>query len=158
MRLLTALLFACLCGLAAPAAQAQGRHVVFADALPDAVKDRTVAIDRVVGTGREAVPGQFVVLQYEGWVYDLAAPERKGRKFDSTFDRGSALSVLIGVNRMIPGVDRGVQGMRVGGKRTLVVPPKMGYGERHAFGEVPPNSTLIFDIELLDVVPERNVP
>lgn len=137
---------------------AQGMYVEFSDRLPDGPVEKTIAIDRVVGDGQETVRGQFVVLEYEGWVYDLSAPERKGRKFDSTKDRGQSLSVLAGVNRMITGFDRGIMGMRVGGKRTLVVPPKLGYGTRIAFGEVPPNSTLIFDVELLDVVPASNVP
>jgi FKBP-type peptidyl-prolyl cis-trans isomerase FkpA len=137
---------------------AQDRHVEFAEQLPDAVDRKTVVIERRAGDGPEAERGKFVVLDYEGFVYDLSKPGRKGLKFDSTRDRGAALSVLIGVNRMIPGIDRGVLGMKVGGHRTIVVPPKMGYGSRTAFGEIPPDSTLIFEVELLDVVAERNVP
>ena len=136
---------------------AQDRMLQFTDTLPDTVQKKTVVIERKVGDGAEAEPGQFVVIEYEGFVYDLTKPERKGARFDSTIERGVPLSVLIGVGRMISGVDRGILGMKVGGQRTLVVPARMGYGDRLAFGEVPPNSTLIFEVKLLDVVAERNV-
>lgn len=143
--------------LAATVATAQDRYVEFADSLPDRASDKTVVVERVVGTGAEATRGRFVVIHYEGWVYDLGAPDRKGLKFDSTIDRGYALSVLVGVNRLMTGVDRAVLGMKVGGRRTLLVPPKLGYGSRLAYGMVPADSTLIFEVELLDVVPEQNV-
>lgn len=136
---------------------AQDRQLQFAETLPDSVDKKTVVIERKVGNGAEAERGQFVVIDYEGFVYDLSKPERKGARFDSSIERGAPLSVLIGVGRMITGVDRGVLGMKVGGERTLVIPPKMGYGDRLAFGEVPPNSTLIFEVRLIDVVDERNV-
>jgi len=136
---------------------AQDRRLQFVETLPDSVDKKTVVIERKLGRGATAEAGLFVVIDYEGFVYDLTKPDRKGLKFDSTRDRGAPLSVLIGVNRMITGVDRGVLGMQVGGRRTLLVPPGMGYGNRLAFGEVPPNSTLIFEVELLDVVAERNV-
>lgn len=136
-------------------ARAQSTYVEFSDTLPDTVSTKTVAIDRVVGTGTEATRAEFVVIEYEGWVYDPKLPDRKGVKFDSTRDHGHSLSVLVGVNRMITGLDRGILGMRVGGRRTLVVPPKLGYGSRTAFGVVPPNSMVIFEVELLDVVPQR---
>lgn len=137
--------------------RAQDRYVEFADELPPTVDRKTVAVDRVVGTGATAVRGQYVVVHYEGWVYDPAAPDRKGLKFDSTIDRGYALSVLVGINRMLTGLDRGILGMKVGGKRTLMVPPSLGYGSRLAYKTVPPDSTLIFDVELLDVVRQQNV-
>jgi len=143
--------------LSAAPALAQSQYVEFGDTLPDSTPARTIAIDRVVGTGPEAVREQYVVIDYEGWIYDLAAPERKGAKIDSTKDRGYPLSVMAGLNRMITGFDRAILGMRVGGKRTLVVPPRLGYGNREAYGVIPPNSTLIFDVELLDVVPQQNV-
>ncbi len=136
---------------------AQDRQLQFTDTLPDSVQKKTVVIERKVGDGPEAEPGKFVVIDYEGFVYDLTKPERKGARFDSSIERGVPLSVLIGVGRMISGVDRGVLGMKVGGERTLVIPPRMGYGDRLAFGEVPPNSTLIFEVRLIDVVAERNV-
>lgn len=155
----SALFRLCLCLLLAAmtaGARAQDRYVEFADTLPAAVDRKTVAVDRVVGSGATAVRGQYVVVHYEGWVYDPAAPDRKGIKFDSTIDRGYALSVLVGINRMLTGLDRGILGMKVGGKRTLMVPPSLGYGSRLAYKTVPPDSTLIFDVELLDVVLQQN--
>lgn len=144
--------------LAPSGAIAQSREVEVADTLPDRVDRKTVVVERRLGDGPEAETGKFVVIDYEGFVYDRSRPDRKGLKFDSTFERGAALSVLIGVNRMIPGVDKGILGMKVGGRRTIVVPPRMGYGSRLAFGQVPPDSTLIFEVDLIDVVAERNVP
>lgn len=141
---------------AAGAAHAQSRHVEFAESVPDHVGAKVVAIERVVGRGAESQPGQFVVIEYDAWVFDPKAPEFKGHLFDSTRTQGHTLSVLLGVGRMIPGVDKGLLGMRVGGRRTLVIPPKFGYGARGAY-DVPPNATLIFDVELKDVVAERNV-
>jgi len=151
------LLLACSLVLLAPAFGAENRHVRFADAVPDLPVSKTIAIDRAVGLGSLAEPEMFIVIHYQGWVYDPAAADRKGRKFDSSIDRGPPFSVLHGVGRMITGLDKGIAGMRVGGIRTLVIPPTMGYGSRWAFGEVPPDSTLLFEVELLDVVPQQNV-
>jgi len=157
MRFTTALLAAMLCGLLASPAGAD-RSLQVATELPGSlVGTRTVVIERRAGTGREAEPERFIVIEYEGFVYDPLAPDRKGHKFDSTKDRGQPLSVLLGVGRMITGLDKGIQGMKVGGARTLVIPAGMGYGSRNAFGEVPPNSTLLFEVELLDVVSQENV-
>lgn len=155
------LILRALCALALVAsatALAQSRALQFADALPTAViGNKTVVIEGRIGTGREAEPQLFVVIDYEGFVFDPSQPDGRGRKFDSSRDRGQALSVLLGVGRMVTGLDKGIQGMRVGGTRTLVIPPNMGYGNRNAFGEVPPNSTLLFEVELLDVVPQENI-
>jgi FKBP-type peptidyl-prolyl cis-trans isomerase FkpA len=151
-----AILLLALAALLPVPAAAQDRMLQFTDTLPDSVQKKTVVIERKVGDGAEAEPGKFVVIEYEGFVYDLAKPGRKGARFDSTVERGVPLSVLIGVGRMISGVDRGILGMKVGGERTLVIPPRMGYGDRLAFGELPPNSTLIFEVRLVDVVAERN--
>ncbi len=155
---LRVLLLACACLLVSPAIHAENRRVVvvFADAVPELPVATTVAIDHAVGTGAVAEPEMFIVMHYQGWVYDTAAPDHKGLKFDSSIDRGPPFSVLHGVGRMITGLDKGIEGMRVGGKRTLVIPPGMGYGGRLAFGEVPPNSTLIFEVELLDVVQQQS--
>jgi FKBP-type peptidyl-prolyl cis-trans isomerase FkpA len=151
-------LLAALGGLAAVPAEAQDRALQFATELPAGpVGTRTMVIDRRAGTGPEAEPERFIVIDYEGFVYDPAAPDRKGMKFDSSRDRGQPLSVLFGVGRMITGLDKGLLGMKVGGTRVLVIPSNMGYGARQAFGEVPPNSTLLFEVELLDVVPQENV-
>lgn len=158
LRLAAVVLAAVCLGLAAAPAVAQDRSLQFADELPGSlVGKKTLLIDRRLGTGAEAERERFVVIDYEGFVYDPLAPDRKGHKFDSSRDRGQPLSVLLGVGRMVTGLDKGIQGMRVGGWRTLVIPANMGYGNRTAFGEVPPNSTLLFEVELLDVVPQENV-
>jgi FKBP-type peptidyl-prolyl cis-trans isomerase len=103
------------------------------------------------GTGTEAVEGKTVVVHYTGWLYDEAAPEHKGQKFDSSRDRGDPFDFPLGAGHVIKGWDQGVAGMKVGGQRTLVIPPEMGYGARGAGGVIPPNATLVFDVELLDV-------
>ena len=103
------------------------------------------------GTGAEAVTGKTVVVHYTGWLYDESAPENKGKKFDSSRDRGDPFDFPLGAGHVIKGWDQGVAGMKVGGQRTLVIPPEMGYGARGAGGVIPPNATLVFDVELLDV-------
>ena len=108
-------------------------------------------IDVKQGTGAEAVSGKPVVVHYTGWLYDPAKPDNKGNKFDSSRDRGQPFSFPLGGGRVIKGWDEGVAGMKVGGQRTLVIPPNMAYGERGAGGVIPPNATLIFDVELLEV-------
>ena len=108
-------------------------------------------IDTKQGAGAEAVSGKAAVVQYTGWLYDPNKPEGKGAKFDSSLDRNVPFSFVIGQGRVIKGWDQGVAGMQVGGKRTLIIPPQMGYGARGAGGVIPPNATLIFDIELIDV-------
>lgn len=107
--------------------------------------------DTAVGTGTEAIAGKIAVVHYTGWLYDPAAADKKGRKFDSSLDRHSPFSFPIGGQRVIRGWDEGVVGMRVGGRRTLVIPPDMAYGNRGAGGVIPPDATLVFEIELLDV-------
>ena len=104
--------------------------------------------DVKVGTGTEAVSGKMVDVHYTGW---LDADGKKGRKFDSSVDRGTPFSFPLGAGRVIKGWDEGVAGMKVGGKRTLMIPPNLGYGARGAGGVIPPNASLIFDVELLDV-------
>ena len=108
-------------------------------------------IDHQVGTGAVAVPGKTVAVHYTGWLFDPAAPENKGKKFDSSRDRGDAFKFPLGGGRVIAGWDQGVAGMKVGGRRTLVIPPELGYGARGAGGVIPPNATLVFDVELLGV-------
>ncbi len=103
------------------------------------------------GSGVEAVAGKRVVVHYSGWLYDPTAPAGKGRKFDSSRDRGTPFDFSLGRGEVIRGWDDGVAGMKIGGQRTLVIPPQMGYGARGAGGVIPPNATLIFDVELLDV-------
>jgi peptidylprolyl isomerase len=110
---------------------------------------RTECIDTVVGEGAEAQEGQHVTVHYTGWLFDKNAPENKGTKFDSSVDRREPFDFPLGQGHVISGWDIGVQGMKVGGKRTLVIPPEMGYGRRGAGGVIPPNATLVFDVELL---------
>ncbi|SEK46476.1 FKBP-type peptidyl-prolyl cis-trans isomerase [Nitrosovibrio tenuis] len=105
--------------------------------------------DTKVGTGEEAVVGKMVEVHYTGWLYDEAAPDKKGAKFDSSRDRGAPFSFLLGAGRVIKGWDRGVAGMKVGGQRTLIIPPAMAYGAHGAGNVIPPNAALIFDVELL---------
>ena len=107
--------------------------------------------DKKVGTGAEAVAGKTVVVHYTGWLFDAAAPDNKGKKFDSSRDRNQPFDFRLGGGQVIKGWDQGVAGMKVGGQRTLVIPPELGYGSRGAGGVIPPNATLVFDVELLDV-------
>jgi peptidylprolyl isomerase len=104
--------------------------------------------DSQVGTGATPATGQTCVMHYTGWLYENGV---KGKKFDSSVDRNEPFEFPIGVSRVIKGWDEGVSTMKVGGKRTLIIPPELGYGARGAGGVIPPNATLIFDVELLDV-------
>jgi peptidylprolyl isomerase len=104
--------------------------------------------DTKVGTGATPRTGQICVMHYTGWLYQNGA---KGQKFDSSVDRGQPFEFPIGTRRVIAGWDEGVASMKVGGKRTLIIPPELGYGARGAGGVIPPNATLIFEVELLDV-------
>jgi len=108
-------------------------------------------IDEKQGTGMEAVAGRAVIVHYTGWLYDPSVPDGRGAKFDSSRDRKVPFGFLLGGGRVIKGWDEGVAGMKVGGRRTLVIPPDMAYGERGAGSVIPPNATLLFDVELLDV-------
>ncbi len=117
----------------------------------DATINELQKIDVKQGAGAEAVPGKTVSVHYTGWLYDSSKPDSHGAKFDSSRDRGTPFSFALGAGRVIKGWDEGVAGMRVGGQRTLVIPARLGYGERGAGGVIPPNATLIFDVELLGV-------
>ena len=119
--------------LKAPAVQAQGLQ----------------KIDTVVGKGKEAVSGKTVVVHYTGWLYEPKAPKQRGKQFDSSVG-GEPFNFPLGMGAVIKGWDQGVAGMKVGGKRTLVIPAELGYGARGA-GPIPPGATLLFDVELLDV-------
>src|SRR5271155_2422339 len=112
--------------------------------LPDGLK----IIDVKVGTGAIPKTGQTCVMHYTGWLYENGV---KGKKFDSSVDSGQPFEFPIGQHRVIAGWDEGVATMKVGGKRTLIIPPALGYGARGAGGVIPPNATLIFDVELLEV-------
>ena len=104
--------------------------------------------DTAVGTGTEATKGKKVSVHYTGWLYNNG---QKGNKFDSSLDRGQPFGFALGAGQVIRGWDEGVAGMKIGGKRTLIIPPDLGYGARGAGGVIPPNATLMFDVELLGV-------
>jgi FKBP-type peptidyl-prolyl cis-trans isomerase FkpA len=108
-------------------------------------------IDEKQGTGPEAVAGKAVIVHYTGWLYDPGTADGHGAKFDSSRDRGAPFGFILGARKVIKGWDEGVAGMKVGGKRTLVIPPDKAYGERGAGGVIPPNATLLFDVELIDI-------
>ena len=105
--------------------------------------------DTKIGTGEEAVIGKAVEVHYTGWLYDPNAADKKGSKFDSSRNRGAPFTFLLGAGRVIKGWDKGVAGMKVGGQRTLIIPPEMAYGARGAGNVIPPYSALIFDVELV---------
>ena len=102
--------------------------------------------DTVVGTGAEARPGRNVTVHYTGWLFENG---EQGEKFDSSKDRGESFIFPLGGGMVIKGWDEGVQGMREGGTRTLIIPPSLGYGARGAGGVIPPNATLKFEVQLL---------
>ena len=108
-------------------------------------------IDHVVGTGAPAEPGKRVTVHYTGWVHEHTAADKHGAKFDSSRDRSEPFTFVLGAGQVIRGWDEGVAGMRVGGKRTLLLPAEYGYGERGAGGVIPPGASLVFDVELVSV-------
>jgi FKBP-type peptidyl-prolyl cis-trans isomerase FkpA len=107
--------------------------------------------DTVSGTGAEATAGQRVRVHYTGWLHDPTAANSRGRKFDSSKDRGQPFAFGLGGGEVIGGWDEGVRGMKVGGTRVLTIPAELGYGARGAGGVIPPNATLVFEVELLGV-------
>jgi FKBP-type peptidyl-prolyl cis-trans isomerase FkpA len=117
----------------------------------DATVSTLKKIDTKQGTGAEAVNGKTVIVHYTGWLYDPGQTEGKGKKFDSSLDRRDPFGFSLGQGQVIRGWDEGVAGMKIGGKRTLIIPADMGYGARGAGGAIPPNAALVFDVELLEV-------
>ena len=107
--------------------------------------------DVKVGQGEEARAGRVVRVHYTGWLYDAGQGNKRGQKFDSSKDSGQPFDFTLGAREVIPGWDEGVAGMKVGGTRILTIPPDMGYGARGAGGVIPPNATLVFEVELLEV-------
>jgi FKBP-type peptidyl-prolyl cis-trans isomerase FkpA len=110
-----------------------------------------IKADEHVGDGSEAASGRRVTVHYTGWLYDEGREGHKGTKFDSSRDRNEPFAFRLGAGEVIRGWDDGVSGMKVGGRRTLTIPADLGYGTRGAGGAIPPNATLVFDVELLDV-------
>lgn len=136
------------CNAADQTTQAKEKTAV--TSLPKSVTE-LIKIDHVVGSGEEATPLNTVVVHYTGWLYDPGRPQGHGSKFDSSVDRGEPFEFLLGGGQVIRGWDEGVAGMKVGGKRTLIIPAQMGYGARGAGGVIPPYATLVFDVELLGI-------
>jgi FKBP-type peptidyl-prolyl cis-trans isomerase FkpA len=110
-------------------------------------------IDEKTGTGATATAGSDVTVHYTGWLYDEKAKDMRGEKFDSSVDRGEPFTFLLGAGQVIRGWDDGVAGMRIGGKRRLLIPSDYGYGRDGAGGVIPPNASLVFEVELLAVKP-----
>jgi len=138
--------------LAAPLLAAAALAQSPASPAPAADEPTVLVTDLVPGVGDEALPGHVVIVHYTGWLYDPAAPDHRGRKFDSSRDRGQPLSFPLGAGRVIRGWEQGLPGMKVGGTRRLLIPPSLAYGIRGAGnGVIPPNATLLFDVELLAV-------
>jgi len=139
--------------LALPAAQAQNHATTPTDTekKSETKMTRTTSglqySDRVVGTGASPRQGQVVVVNYTGWLWENGA---KGKKFDSSVDRGTPFEFPLG-GRVIKGWNEGIASMKVGGKRTLLIPPQLGYGANGMSPVIPPNATLLFDVELLGV-------
>jgi FKBP-type peptidyl-prolyl cis-trans isomerase FkpA len=123
-------------------------HAVAAEAKVIEMPDGLKYTDNKVGDGATATAGNKVSVHYTGWLYKDGA---KGAKFDSSVDRGQPFDFTLGAHQVIEGWDEGVAGMKVGGERTLIIPPELGYGARGAGGVIPPNATLMFDVQLLKV-------
>ncbi|MYM98749.1 FKBP-type peptidyl-prolyl cis-trans isomerase [Duganella vulcania] len=154
-----------LCALAASAAQAQAPAapvapadvpppppLVVGSATPGPAAEQLIVTDTKIGTGKEATTGATVYMHYSGWLYRPLAKNMHGKLFDSSIPRGEPLDFVLGAGRVIKGWDQGIQGMKVGGKRTLIIPSELAYGSRPSPGSgIPPNSALIFDVELVDV-------
>lgn len=137
---LLALIFIAACS-ATPQAHANGQV------------QKLVVIDQKIGTGAEATNGKDVTVHYTGWLYDQSAKDKHGAKFDSSRDSGTPFSFTLGEGKVIAGWDQGVAGMKVGGKRTLLIPASLGYGDNGAGDAIPPGASLVFDVELLGVTP-----
>jgi FKBP-type peptidyl-prolyl cis-trans isomerase FkpA len=135
-----------------PATDAPSRAAQVTEApRTEAPPSELVITDLQLGTGPAIASGARAVVQYTGWLYDAGAPEHKGRKLDSSRDRNEPFDFPLGGGHVIKGWDQGVMGMKVGGQRRLVIPPALAYGEKDAGGVIPPNATLVFDVELVGI-------
>jgi FKBP-type peptidyl-prolyl cis-trans isomerase FkpA len=147
---LVAALLIAVSGLTA-AAESADRQTPKETAVNATVPTELVMTDVKTGTGPAITAGQTAVVHYTGWLYSATAKDHKGKKFDSSRDRNDPFDFRVGGGEVIGGWDQGVVGMQVGGQRQLVIPPSLGYGARGAGGVIPPNATLLFDIELLKI-------
>ncbi|OOG47193.1 peptidylprolyl isomerase [Rhodanobacter sp. C06] len=136
---------------AAFAAILLGAFVVASPALAADDVTQLQKIDRVVGSGAVANDGDVVQVNYTGWLYDANAADHHGKEFDSSLENGEPIRFTLGAGEVIQGWDRGIRGMHVGGKRTLIIPAQLAYGGRGAGDAVPPNAALVFDVELVGV-------
>jgi FKBP-type peptidyl-prolyl cis-trans isomerase FkpA len=134
----------------AEAAPGAAAPVVAGSAKPGPVADQLIITDHKVGNGKEALAGNTVRVNYTGWLYRPLAKNQRGKKFDSSVGR-EPLEFTLGRGMVIKGWDQGVQGMKVGGKRTLIIPAELAYGSRSMGNDIPANSALIFDVELVEV-------
>ncbi|MDO8466279.1 MAG: FKBP-type peptidyl-prolyl cis-trans isomerase [Gallionella sp.] len=112
---------------------------------------KLIKTDKKLGNGAQAAAGREVAVHYTGWLYDASAKDNKGKKFDSSRDHGQPFTFPLGQRVVIDGWDQGIDGMKVGGQRTLIIPPNLAYGARGAADVIPPNAALVFDVELLAV-------
>jgi FKBP-type peptidyl-prolyl cis-trans isomerase FkpA len=151
--LLPTLLFTACGGDGASSSTSTATPATAPAAAPAAVADVAALgiLDPVAGTGAEARPGMMVSVHYTGWLFDPSAADKRGKKFDSSKDRGQPFEFQLGQRDVIAGWDEGVKGMKVGGTRILTIPSAMGYGARGAGGDIPPNAALLFEVELLGV-------
>ncbi len=134
------------------AASACGEQPADPQAAPPPPEATLLVTDLMKGVGDEAFPGMNVIVHYTGWLYDPAAKDFRGKQFDSSRERGQPLSFPLGAGRVIAGWEQGIPGMKIGGTRRLVIPPGLAYGSRNVGnGAIPPNSTLLFEVELLAV-------
>lgn len=139
-----------LCAALAVAAACGDEESTVNDAKPVTTSSGLTYLDQAPGKGDPVKPGQTAVVHYTGWLSDNGNP---GQKFDSSRDRGQPFSFRLGAGQVIRGWDEGVAGMRPGGKRRLTIPPDLGYGARGAGNAIPPNASLIFDVELIEIKP-----
>jgi FKBP-type peptidyl-prolyl cis-trans isomerase FkpA len=147
---LTAALFMAGCDQQDVVGNAQEAQTQGAESMSAEISELQI-IDVETGDGATAEPGKLVVVHYTGWLYEPGSEGNKGTKFDSSVDRGDPFAFPLGAGRVIKGWDEGVAGMQVGGKRTLIIPAEMAYGDRGAGAIIPANATLLFDVELLKV-------
>jgi FKBP-type peptidyl-prolyl cis-trans isomerase FkpA len=138
------------CGPASPPASPEAQSAPAAQSEPAGVMALQIK-DLKPGEGPAVAAGQTAEVNYTGWLYDTAAPDNKGKKFDSSVDAGRTFSFVLGAGQVIPGWDQGVAGMKVGGQRRLVIPADLGYGASGAGDDIPPGATLVFDVDLVSI-------